>query len=151
MPRSARLTNIAAGLCGSFASRNNDLAGYWAIGKLRSLAEQYSQSEVSIDLLAASIKPLSPEFAQVLADYNLLLRKLASRSGIRLDTINAAYITVNFLPSPWPRAIYYKKQWGEQFLVTVSISSDGRADGIVSHAGYCRPHDPNRARCRSGA
>lgn len=151
MPRSARLTNIAAGLCGSFASRNNDLAGYWAIGKLRSLAEQYSQSAVSLDLLAPSMQPLSPEFAQVLADYHLLLRKLASRSGILLETINAAYITVDFLPSPWPRANYDKKQWGQQFLVTVSISSDGRADGIVSHAGYCRPHDPNRERRRSGA
>src|SRR6476661_5746251 len=104
MQRSARLTNIAAGLCGSFASRNNDLAGYWAIGKLRSLAEQYSQSAVSLDLLAPSIQPSSPEFAQMLADYHLLLRKLASRSGILLETINAAYITVDFLPSPWPRA-----------------------------------------------
>lgn len=151
MPRSARLSNIAAGLCGSFASRNNDLAGYWAIGKLRSLAEQYSQTAVSLDLLAPSIQPSSPEFAQVLADYHLLLRKLASRSGILLETINAAYITVDFLPSPWLRASYYKKQWGQQFLVTVSISSDGRADGIVSHVGYCRPHDPNRERRRSGA
>lgn len=151
MPRSARLANIAAGLCGSFASRNNDLAGYWAIGKLRSLAEHYSQNGVSLDVLARSMQPLSSEFAQVLADYHLLLKKLASRSGVRLTAITAAYIAVDFLPLPWPRAIYYKKQWGEQFLVTVTISADGRADGIISHAGYCRPHDPERERRRSGA
>jgi hypothetical protein len=151
MPRSARLTNIAAGLCGSFPSRNNDLAGYWAIGKLRSLAEQYSQSLVSIDLLAPSMQPASSEFAQVLADYHLLLRKLASRSGVLLETINTACISVDFLPSPWPKAIYYEKEWGDQFIVTVSINSDGRADGVASHAGYCRPHDPNRERRRSGA
>ena len=151
MPRSARLTNIAAGLCGSFASRNNDLAGYWTIGKLRSRAEQYAQNVASFDLLAPSMQPTSSEFAQVLADYHLLLQKLASRSGIRLAAITAASISVDFLPQPWPRAIYYKKQWGEQFLVTVTISADGRADGIISHAGYCRPHDPDRESRRSGA
>jgi len=151
MPRSARLTNIADGLCGSFASRNNDLVGYWAIGKLRSLAERYSQNAALLNVLAPSMQPPSPEFAQVLADYHLLLQKLASRSGIRLEAITAAYISVDFLPQPWPRAIYYKKQWGEQFLVTVTVCADGRADGIVSHAGYCRPHDPDRERRRYGA
>lgn len=151
MPRSARLTNIAAGLCGSFASRNNDLAGYWAIGKLRSLAETYSQNVVSLDVLALSMQPPSSEFAQVLVDYHLLLHKLAGRSGIPLEAITSANISVDFLPLPWPRAIYYKKQWGEQLLVTVAISADGRADGVISQAGYCRPHDPDRERRRSGA
>ena len=141
---------MAAGLCGSFASRNNHLDGYWAIGKLRSLAAQYSQ-KVLLDLLARSMQPPSSEYAQVLADHQLLLQKLASRSGIRLDAITTAHIYVDFLPQPWPRAIYYKQQWGEQFLVTVTVSADGRASGIVSHAGYCRPHDPGRERCRSGA
>ena len=149
MPRSGRLTNIAAGLCGSFASRNNDLAGYWAIGKLRSLAAQYSQNAALLDVLAPSMQPPSHEFAQVLADYKLLLQRLASRSGIRLEEITAAHISVDFLPHPWPSATYYKHQWGEPFVVTVTISADGRADGIMSHAGYCRPHDPNMERCRS--
>ena len=151
MPSSARLKNIAAGLCGSFASRNNDLAGYWTIGKLRSLAEQYSQNTVLLDLLAWSIYPPSSEFAQVLADYHRLLQKVASRSGIRLEEIAVAQISVHFLPQPGPRAIYYKSQWGEQFLVTVTISANGRADGIVSHAGYCRSHDPDMECRRSAA
>ena len=151
MPGNARLTNIAAGLCGSFASRNNDLGGYWAIGKLRLLAQQYSQNALSLDVLAPSMQPPAFDCAQVLADYHRLLQKLASRSGIRLEEITAAHISVDFLPQPWPRAIYYKQQWGEQFLLTVTISADGRADGIISHAGYCRPHDPDRERRRSGA
>lgn len=150
MPRNARLTNIAAGLCGSFASRNNDLGGFWAIGKLRLLAEQYSQSAVSLDLLAGSMQPSSSEFAQLLSDYHYLLHKLASRSGIRLEEITAAYISVDFLPQSWPRAIYYKRHWGEPFLLTVTICADGRADGIFSHAGYCRPHDPNKESRRCG-
>ena len=148
---SAHLTNIAAGLCGSFASRNNDLGGYWAIGKLRSLAAQCSQNVASFDLLAMSMQPPSPEFSQVLACYRRLLEKLAKRSGIRLEELTAANIAVDFLPQPLPRAIYYQQHWGEQFLVTVTVSADHRADGIVTHAGYCRPHDPDRERRRFGA
>lgn len=147
MSRSARLKNIATGLCGSFAGRNNDLAGYWAIGKLRSLAE----SSVSINLLTKSMQPQSSKFAQMLEEYHLLLQKLAHRSGVPLEEITAANIFVDFSPQPWPRALYYQQQWGEQFLVTVTISADGRAEGINSHTGYCRPHDPARESRRCSA
>jgi hypothetical protein len=142
MPRSARLTNIANGLCGAFISRNNDLDGYWAIGKLRSLAGQHQETTVSLDVLAASIQPLLPGFASGLAHYRGLLAKLAGCSGIRPEEITAASIVIDFAPPPWPRIPYYQPQWGEQYVLTVTVSAEGRTDGIVRHAGYCRPHDP---------
>lgn len=144
MPAGAQLTNIASGLCGAFASRNNDLEGYWAIGKLRSLAGQYGRTTVSLDLLTSSIHPSSSEFAPVFARYRRLLAKLAGASRIRLEEITAAHITLDFAPPPWPRISYYKPQWGDQFTLTVTINADGRAAGIVRHAGYCRSHDPTR-------
>lgn len=146
MPRSARLRNIASGLCGSFASRNNDLNGYWAIGKLRSLAEQHGQSSVLLDVLASSMQPSSSEFAPVLKSQRRLLTKLAGRSGIRFEEITAASITLDFAPPPWPRAACDKPQWGEQFVLTVTINADGRAAGMMRRTGYCRPHDPTRER-----
>lgn len=142
MPRRAHLRNIASGLCGSFASRNNELDGYWSIGKLRSLAERYGRTTVSLDVLRSSIHPSSSEFAPVLARYRSLLVKLAELSGIRLEEIRAAHITLDFAPRPWPRASYYKPQWGDQFTLTMTINADGSAAGIVHHAGYCRSHDP---------
>lgn len=146
MRRGAQLTNMASGLCGSFASRNNDLDAYWTIGKLRSMAEKYGRTMVSLDLLTSSMQPSSCEFAPVLARYCRLLAKLADLSRIQLEEITAARITVDFAPPPWPRASYYKPQWGDQFILTVTIDADGRAAGIVRHAGYCRPHDPARER-----
>lgn len=144
MPIRAHLTNIASGLCGSFASRNNDLDGYWAIGKLRSLAEQYGRTAVLLDVLTSSIHPSSSGFAPVLARYRHLLAKLANLSGIRLEEITLARITLDFAPPPWPRIRYYKPQWGDQFTLTVTINADNRAAGIVRHEGYCRPHDSAR-------
>lgn len=49
MARSARLTNIASGLCGAFISRNNDVGGYWAIGILRLLAMQLEAKYLQSD------------------------------------------------------------------------------------------------------
>jgi hypothetical protein len=144
MPIAAHLTNIASGLCGSFASRNNDLDGFWAIGKLRSLAEQYGRTTVIIDVLTSSIHPSSSEFAPVLARYRHLLAKLVDLSPIQLEEIRMARITLDFAPQPWPRISYFKPQWGDQFTLTVTINADDRAAGIVRHAGYCRSHDPAR-------
>jgi hypothetical protein len=143
MPRRARLTNIASGLCNSFVSRNNDWDGYWSIGKLRLLAEQYGRSTVSLDLLTSSAQPSSSEFASVLAHYHCLLEKLARLTRIPLEEITAARIVLDFAPPPWPRISYYGLHWGEQFL-TVTINADDRAPGIMRHAGYCRPHDPHQ-------
>lgn len=143
MPRSARLTNIASGLCGSFVSRNNDLDGYWSIGKLRLLAGQHARTTVSIDLLTSSMQPSSSEFDPVLARYRRLLEKLAELSTIQTGEITAACITIDFAPPPWPRPRYIHPRWGDQYVLTVTINAHDRADGIVRHAGYCRSHDPD--------
>lgn len=142
----AHLTNIASGLCGSFASRNNDLDGYWAIGKLRSLAGKSGRTTVLLDLLTSSTDPSSSEFAPVLAHYRHLLAKLADLSRSRLDDITAARITLDFAPPPWSGIIYYKPQWGDRFTLAVTINADGREAGSARHAGYCRPHDPAQER-----
>jgi len=142
MPRSARLKNIAGGLCGSFASRNNDLDGYWSIGKLRLLADQHGQNTISFDLVTSSMQPASQAFAPVLARYRGLLARLADRSGIRREDITVALIAVDFAPRPSPRARYEQPRWGDRFVLTVSVSADGRESSSMHHAGYCRPHDP---------
>jgi len=141
MPAKKRLTNIANGLCGSFISRNNDLDGHWAIGTLRSLADQHRQSTVVLDLLTSSAQPSSAQCSDVFERYCRLLATLAEHSRIPFADIHVARIVLDFAPPPWPRASYYKLQWGNQFTVTVTIEADGRAAGIARDAGYCRPHD----------
>jgi hypothetical protein len=144
MPAKKRLTNIANGLCGSFISRNNDLDGHWAIGKLRSLADQHGQTTVVLDLLTSSAQPSSAQCSDVFERYCRLLATLAECSRIPFADITAARIVLDFAPPSWPRASYYKLQWGDQFTVTVTIEADGRAAGIAHDAGYCRPHDVAR-------
>lgn len=146
MARSARLKNIASGLCGAFTSRNNDVGGYWAIGILRLLAMQQKQTTVTLDVLALSMQPPLPAFAAPLERYHHLLPKLARVSGVDHEKISVAVITVDFAPLPWPWAIYFAPDCGDQFIVTVHIQADGRLDGVARFAGYCHPHDPARER-----
>ena len=144
MPAKKRLTNIANGLCGSFISRNNDLDGHWAIGKLRSLADQHGQTTVVLDLLTSSTQPSSAQCSDVFERYCRLLATLAECSRIPFADITVARIALDFAPPPWPRASYYKLQCGDQFTVTVTIEADGRAMGMARDTGYCRPHDAAR-------
>lgn len=142
MSSGARLRSIASGLCGAFCSRNNDLDGYWSIGKLRLLADQNDHTTVSLDVLNDAMQPFSAEFAPMLAKYRRLLLKLADATRIRPEQITGADIIVDFVPTPWPRAIDDTPQCGDQFVLTVTISADGRTAGVMRHAGYCRPHNP---------
>jgi hypothetical protein len=61
--------SIASALHGSFISRNNDVAGYWGIGKLCLLAQQHTTTIVRLDLVAGSIAPGSSEFAKLVSGY----------------------------------------------------------------------------------
>jgi hypothetical protein len=65
---------LAAGLYGSFISRNNDVAGYWGIGKLCLLAQQRRTTIVRLDLVAGSIAPESAEFAKLVSGYVAMLK-----------------------------------------------------------------------------
>lgn len=144
MPRSARLKNIANGLCGAFVSRNNDLYGYWSLGKLRLLAEQHGRKTVLLDFLNLSMEPGSSEFTTVLVRYRRLLEKLTKLSNVRAEEIRAASIVIDFAPAPWMKPRYIDPECGDQFVLTVTIEADGRMPGIVHHASYCRPHDPDK-------
>lgn len=120
--------------------------GYWSIGELRSLAGQYGQTTVLLDLLHCSMQPSSSELDAVLAHYHRLLKKLAEASTLRAGDITAATITIDFAPQPVPRPRYIASHWGDRFVLTVTITADGKADGVVQDTGYCRPHDPARER-----
>jgi hypothetical protein len=76
------IKNVASGLYGSFISRNNDVAGYWGIGKLCLLVQNRKTTTVQLDLLARTITPESPETTKLLAGYRLLLQEHLSAQGI---------------------------------------------------------------------
>ncbi len=60
------LKNIANGIIFSFKSRNNDVDGYWELGKLYSYAKSCGVNSIKLNLLDLSINPDSRNFNDLL-------------------------------------------------------------------------------------
>lgn len=144
MARRKELRNIAYGLYGSFISRNNDVGGYWGIGKLCLLAEKQDTSRVRLDLIGQSISPHSIEFSKLVAGYKGKLQKQLEARKVPDDYVSAAEIELDFRP-PYPSGKHIPiTTWGSLFKLSVSISDDkGRIYKIEGY-GYCGPHDPKK-------
>jgi len=64
------LKGAALGVLGSFVSRNNDVDGYWGIGKLYSHALRTDAKTIAIDLVGRTITPPSDEFRSMVSRYS---------------------------------------------------------------------------------
>ncbi len=144
MTRRRELGGISGGLVNSFVSRNNDVGGYWAIGKLCSHSLQTGEEEVTIDLLAKRISPLNPEFAQMIDKYANRLAALLEKARFSKQIISEAEIRLSFDarlgadPMNSTIAAYYP------FRCTLTLTDDlGRAH-VGQLAGFSLPHDPWR-------
>src|SRR5581483_2478001 len=69
MARRRNLNGLATVVLSSFLSRNNDVEGYWAFGKLYLNALQYRQRKVVIDFLSGTLSPPGEQFASMIKYY----------------------------------------------------------------------------------
>ena len=67
MPRRRELKVVAHSLLCAFLGRNNDVAGYWALGKLCGHALSHGSRHVEVDLLGERMTPAGEEFNYMLA------------------------------------------------------------------------------------
>ena len=120
-------------------SRNNDLDGYWALGKLRRRFEQ-----VQFDLLAKQISPPSADFQRVVDQY---AEWLQNQLGVRLipsHQVRVAAIRLRFnvqLPKAEepPRTTR-----GSLFECEVELGDDLGKLYSARRFGWCAPHEPAR-------
>ena len=144
MARRRELKNIASGLYGSFISRNNDVAGYWGIGKLCLLAQRQDSSAVRIDLLAESIVPESSEFTKLVSGYGAILRKHLSNRDMPAEWLSSAVIKIDFKPELPSERYIPITTWGSLFKLTVEITDDRNKTYTISGYSYCGPHNPRK-------
>ncbi|MGV3525495.1 MAG: hypothetical protein ACO1RX_14790 [Candidatus Sericytochromatia bacterium] len=87
------LQAIAHNLLGAFLSRNNDLQGYWAVGKLFAFALEKQQPALVWDLLA---EPASADFPLLAAPYAAHLRAALQTAGIQPESLHTARLELHF-------------------------------------------------------
>lgn len=138
MPRRKELRGAAFGLLGSFVSRNNDVSGYWALGKLYKHAVQAKASTVLVDLLDLTITPPNDDFAAMALHFQQMLGAQLKARGLPADWVRAATVSVEFERARSPNAL------GDVFNCIVLITDDeGRKRHAIAN-GTCWMHDPAR-------
>ena len=140
MVRRKELKNIAAGLYGSFMSRNNDVAGYWGIGKLCLLAQKRHTPDVYLTLLEERMSPQCSEFNKLLSGYGEKLNQYLCSKSIPESWVVSAEIILNFKPEP-PKKNVPITSWGNLFKLSVAIKDDKGKVHNISGFGYCAPHN----------
>jgi len=144
MPRRRQLKSIAAGLADSFNSRNNDLEGYWALGKLCRFAQEQSSSVVSLDVLNIVCTPANTMFNAVMHDYKVKLQIIMRKQGIPADWLKAAKVEIDFQPEYVAHLHYFRSAWGRPYTLSLELMTDLGKIYRVRTGGNCRPHDPLR-------
>lgn len=144
MARRRELKNIASGMLGSFISRNNDVAGYWGVGKLCLLAQDRRTGGVKLNLLSKSMAPESAEFFKLLDGYYSILQERLTARNIPGLWVRSAMIEIEFSPEDRPKKQVPIITWGNLFRISVSILDDRGGEHKVSTYSYCAPHNPKK-------
>ena len=148
MARRKQLKDIAAGIIHSFNSRNNDLEGFWALGKLRRFAIEQDINMVSLDLLKISSSPASNEFDPVLHHYRHKLTALMNKHALPANWLVKAEIQIDFHPEFNHVLHSHRSDWGEPYVCSINICTDLEKKYSVITGGNCRPYQTGTAVCR---
>jgi hypothetical protein len=144
MARRRELKNIASGLLCSFISRNNDVGGYWGIGKLCLLAQDSATTGVELDLLSKTVLPESTEFSKLVQGYNTFLQRHLAARNIPDCWIASAIVELDFNPKEQPEKQVPIITWGKLFKLSVTILDDRSRKHTVSTYSYCAPHNSRK-------
>ncbi|KPZ66992.1 MULTISPECIES: hypothetical protein [unclassified Shewanella] len=144
MARRRELGSIASGIIGSFNSRNNDIDGYWGIGKLYKLVAQLERKTVLIDLKGKAISPSSTEFDGMLTHYHNMLTRLLGKHDIPLAWITSVIITAEFETAYDHKHHYWRSALGNPCNIKCDILDDNNRHHIAYAYNNCMPHDQSK-------
>ncbi|WP_422106837.1 hypothetical protein [Winogradskyella sp.] len=131
-----KLKNIAQGLLSSFLSRNNDVNGYWGIGKIYALMLQKNTNGVVIDLIEKTIVPNSDEFIYRISKYS---EKLMNQ--LRAQSMDEAFLKsakLNLACSDLNLNRFYLNT----LICKLVITDKNNRNHIVKKEVLCRKHNP---------
>jgi hypothetical protein len=142
MSQRSALDGIAHDLVGTFTSRNNDIAGYWAIGKLYAHARRLQRAEVAIELLAGRITPPGDEFRSMLEKYASWLSTVLAAQGLPGTRVSGASINLTFDAAVKDVDILAPHARRRPYRCTVSLMDYRGGLHTADRTGDVEPHDP---------
>ncbi|WP_299247090.1 hypothetical protein [uncultured Aquimarina sp.] len=131
--------NIANGVLSSFVSRNNDVNGYWGIGKLYSLMVYKNTYEVEIDLIKQTISPNKIEFNSMIQYFSNQLFNQILRKNLRKSYLKEAKITLNGYPNN--TSLSLGQTAPNKIKCSFRIVDDLKNQYTIEKETWCRKHN----------
>lgn len=144
MPRRRELIVVVNAIAGSFASRNNDVNGYWAMGQLYRRAIEVGSLQVSIHLMPHDDKQIDEPVASVATAYREFLRLLLVKLHLPDYWVSSAAVNVQFESTTGMPEFLGKHAGCRPFHCQAVLVDDRAREHQASSTGWCWPHDPAR-------
>lgn len=142
MARRKEFKAIANGLIGSFVSRNNDVYGYWGIGKLYSHMISSGSMQLQIDLIHKIIEPQNEEFKLLIDEFaNRLMTQVLKRK-LNPEFLKTAKLTMTGFPEE--PTIYFGRMAPNKVSCRLVIIDDLNKEHISEAITWCKKHNPNK-------
>jgi len=142
------LKNIARGIISSFTSRNNDVNGYWELGKLYKFCEVNHRETIQLDLLNLETEPKSEEFMPLTKMWKSKLDGHLKSRHIPISWISSAIVIAKFNQEYTKEYHYWGAKLGDHCTCICEITSDNGRVYSVTAGTNCTPHNPKKE-CRS--
>lgn len=146
MGKRKNLKGISWAILSSFNSRNNDVDGYWGLGKLYLHANAHLTNTVIIDLLNRQIKPATSKFQPLIHQYQTMLARQLRHHHLSMEQVSTAIITIQFNQPYQPKYHASAQSLGNPYLCRCEIVSDKKKVHASIQGGLCYPHDPIKDR-----
>jgi len=140
MARRSELKGIAIAINGSFVSRNNDLNGYWSIGKIKSFALDNGLTSVTFPLTLPMTNSASNLQNHTVNRYAKMLKSLLNKQKLPSLWVSNAVITIDFDAKAGHAKLYEDTTSGDLFQCTCKITDDIDRDYSSIMYGRCLPH-----------
>lgn len=143
-----QLRNVAGGIVSSFKSRNNDVDGYWELGKLYKFAVATGVDTIQLDLLNLLVQPTSDEFMPLVRMWRSKLDYHLNSCHIPIIWIKSAVVIARFNQEYVKKYHYWGSALGDPCTCTCEITTDIGKVYAVSSGTNCKPHNVEKE-CRS--
>jgi hypothetical protein len=145
MGKHADFKDIVHGLAYGFISRNNDLDGYWAPGKLHALARARGERALNLTLWPPATRTQADPVSILEARYRTWIEGALRRRQLDPRHLQSAMLGLAFDRGDLAEQAQARGLIGAPPLVCRVTLTDDRGKVYQCEAlAMCRPHDPAR-------
>ena len=139
MAKRAQFWQVARGVLTSFASRNNDVRGYWGIGVLARIVQERGLGPVQLPLYPTSLHSTEPVFSALAARYADLLAAKLFEAGVPASWLGSAELIFSFPVSASAKHHLGASAPGQPFECRLEITDERQCAKSFAWFGWCWP------------